>query len=58
MNSIGGRRICVDHCHRTGVVRGFLCNKCNTILGLAGDSPNMLLKLANYLKPNPAGDLK
>lgn len=28
----------LDHCHETGVFRGWLCNACNLILGRAGDN--------------------
>lgn len=40
----------IDHCHATGKVRGLLCNRCNSILGLVADSPERLLSLAEYLK--------
>ena len=39
----------VDHDHKTGAVRGFLCKKCNSILGLAADDPGRLYDLAEYL---------
>jgi len=42
--------LAVDHDHETGEIRGLLCLKCNRILGLAQDDPELLRRLANYLE--------
>lgn len=34
-------------------VRGLLCSHCNRVLGMAGDNPDTLLKLASYLSDPP-----
>jgi hypothetical protein len=44
------KRLHVDHCHTTGRVRGLLCQKCNHMLGLAGDNPEVLRIAASYLE--------
>jgi hypothetical protein len=43
-------RLAVDHCHRTGVVRGLLCSNCNRALGLLGDDPALARSAAAYLE--------
>jgi hypothetical protein len=40
----------VDHCHNTKAVRGILCNRCNTVLGLCKDDDELLLGMARYLR--------
>jgi hypothetical protein len=40
---------CVDHCHKTGVVRGLLCVNCNTGIGSLKEDPSRFQSALNYL---------
>ena len=44
-----GKRLAVDHCHKSGEVRGLLCRNCNLGLGHYRDNPKLLLLAAKYL---------
>ena len=39
-----------DHCHKTGVFRGWLCYQCNSAIGNLGDDLEGLLRAVEYLK--------
>lgn len=39
----------IDHCHKTGVVRGLLCDKCNKGVGLFDDDVDKLAGMIEYL---------
>lgn len=41
--------LCIDHCHETGKVRGFLCRSCNTGLGGFRDRVDLLNQAISYL---------
>ena len=43
------RLLCVDHCHKTGEVRGLLCTKCNSGIGYLGDNLERLISAVSYL---------
>jgi hypothetical protein len=42
--------LAVDHSHKDNIVRGLLCYKCNRLVGLADDDPNVLENAAQYLR--------
>lgn len=43
-------RWAIDHCHKTGRVRGILCQSCNTGVGLFADNTERLKAAIKYLK--------
>lgn len=45
-------RLRLDHCHKTGKVRGLLCNRCNMALGFFNDEPEIMRKSLTYLERN------
>jgi len=45
----------VDHCHKTGKVRGVLCFNCNASLGHINDDQIRLAKLIGYLSKHQNG---
>lgn len=45
----GYLRLSVDHCHKTGVIRGLLCMHCNSLLGYAKDNSDILKTALRYL---------
>lgn len=47
-----GRYLDVDHCHKTGKIRGLLCNSCNRLLSNAKDDTVLLESAIKYLKEN------
>lgn len=43
-------KLCVDHDHKTGRVRGLLCGHCNRAIGCLMDSPVSARNAAEYLE--------
>lgn len=55
----GRRELCLDHDHKTGKVRGLLCNPCNVALGHLRDDLEIARALVAYLeKHDAAGGLQ
>jgi hypothetical protein len=44
------RRLCVDHCHVSNLIRALLCHGCNTAAGSLGDDPVVARRLADFLE--------
>jgi len=42
-------KLCIDHCHTTGEIRGLLCKKCNSALGFFDDNLDNLTNAIKYL---------
>ena len=49
------RRLSLDHDHKTGRLRGFVCGRCNSLLGFALDDPELLRAAAEYLQAADLG---
>lgn len=49
-SSFRSKKVAIDHCHRTGEVRGLLCSRCNTGLGHFGDNIELMQAAIHYLQ--------
>jgi hypothetical protein len=47
---LSNTKICVDHNHTIGTIRGLLCSRCNTGIGQFLDDVNIMQAAINYLK--------
>ena len=47
-------KLVIDHCHKTGEVRGLLCHNCNRALGLLHDDRESLARAVEYLSKESA----
>jgi 5-methylcytosine-specific restriction endonuclease McrA len=43
------RNLVIDHCHDTSMVRGLLCQQCNSGIGMLKDDPDLLRAALQYL---------
>lgn len=43
------KNLVVDHCHKTGKLRGLVCRFCNMIVSLLEDKQDTIEKCAKYL---------
>lgn len=51
-----GHRLAADHDHQTGKIRGLLCHRCNTAIGLLRDSSALLGAAIEYLNRYQPGE--
>ena len=47
--SLLNKALCIDHDHKTGKIRGLLCDLCNRGLGYFKDNKVLLINAAGYL---------
>lgn len=48
-----GRRLAIDHCHDTNVVRGLLCGICNQAIGMFKHTPELIERAKLYCQSPP-----
>jgi hypothetical protein len=51
------KKIVLDHCHHSGVFRGWICDPCNIALGNVGDSIETLERMIEYLRASQINNL-
>lgn len=47
----------IDHCHKTGIIRGLLCVQCNTAIGSFEDNPIFMQRAMQYIQSGGFVDL-
>jgi Recombination endonuclease VII len=49
------KRLCIDHCHTSGVIRGVICHSCNVIIGIYENSAHkyQMPEIEKYLRDPP-----
>jgi len=47
---VADKNMYLDHDHSTGQFRGFLCQRCNSVLGFMDDDPRRLETAADYIR--------
>ena len=50
--NLDGKRLCVDHNHKTGKTRKLLCATCNWLVGIIETHDEILKKAAKYIEDN------
>ena len=44
------KQLVIDHCHKSGKVRGKICSHCNSVLGYANENIDILLRATHYIR--------
>ena len=47
---VTGKRLCVDHNHKTNRVRGLVCGGCNSLIGYIEARPTRIMNVLRYLR--------
>lgn len=45
-----GDKLSVDHCHKTGEIRGLLCKSCNIAIAAVDESEDVIYSMLDYLR--------